>query len=70
MIADYPADWHDRGAGLSFADGHAETWHWQDARTTPRTQPGVLLPLGVSSPTNQDVARLQAVTSRPLTQAQ
>ena len=28
-IVDYPADWHNRGANLSFADGHTETWRWR-----------------------------------------
>jgi prepilin-type processing-associated H-X9-DG protein/prepilin-type N-terminal cleavage/methylation domain-containing protein len=65
-IVDYPADWHDRGANLSFADGHVETWHWQDSRTTPLHRPGMLIPLVVSSPHNPDVARLQDATSRPL----
>jgi hypothetical protein len=31
MIVDYPADWHEGGDTLSFADGHAETWLWRDA---------------------------------------
>ncbi len=66
VIVDYPADWHDRGAGLSFVDGHAETWHWQDTRTTPRRVPGALIPLGVSAPTNVDIARLQDASSRSL----
>jgi prepilin-type N-terminal cleavage/methylation domain-containing protein/prepilin-type processing-associated H-X9-DG protein len=26
---DLPADRHQRGANLSFADGHTEHWHWQ-----------------------------------------
>jgi len=65
VIEDVPADWHDRGAGLSFADGHTETWHWQDARTTPPHVPGSIA-LGVSSPRNVDVARIQGASSRPL----
>jgi prepilin-type N-terminal cleavage/methylation domain-containing protein/prepilin-type processing-associated H-X9-DG protein len=32
-IASYPAAYHERGANLSFADGHAEYHRWQDART-------------------------------------
>ena len=30
---DFPATWHDRGACLSFVDGHAEYWQWVDPRT-------------------------------------
>jgi prepilin-type processing-associated H-X9-DG protein len=62
VIVDYPGDRHNRSGTLSFADGHAETWRWKDPRTTPlhRSQ----LVLGVASPGNPDVARLQSVSSR------
>ncbi len=30
---DFPATYHEMGAGLSFGDGHAEMHHWLDART-------------------------------------
>ncbi len=29
----YPAAWHQNGANLSFADGHAEHWRWLEAQT-------------------------------------
>src|SRR5689334_20255267 len=29
----YPAAWHQNGVNLSFADGHAEHWHWLEAQT-------------------------------------
>ena len=29
---DLPADRHNRGANLSFADGHVEHWRWQSAK--------------------------------------
>lgn len=65
-IIDYPAAYHNRGANLSFADGHAETWRWQDPRTMPVLKPGQLLVLNVASPDNRDVARIQAAaSSRP-----
>lgn len=35
QIIDRPADWHDGGAGISFADGHAEFWRWTDPRVAP-----------------------------------
>ncbi|MBI4663439.1 MAG: hypothetical protein HY735_31950 [Verrucomicrobia bacterium] len=63
-IIDYPADWHNRGANLSFADGHVETWRWKDQRTMPAHRPGNLLSLGISSPNNPDVTRLQEACSR------
>jgi len=62
-IVDYPADWHDGGASLSFADGHAATWKWQDLRTTPPYRRGVYLLLNVASPNNPDVLRLQEATT-------
>src|SRR2546422_658408 len=65
-IVDYPADWHNRGANLSFADGHTETWRWSDRRTMPLHRRGLLIPLAVASPNNPDVARIQAATSSKL----
>jgi len=62
QIVDYPADWHNQAANLSFVDGHGETWRWRDPRTTPPHTRGYLT-LGVSSTNNPDVARLQAATS-------
>lgn len=29
----YPATWHQNGANLSFADGHAEHWRWLEPQT-------------------------------------
>jgi len=63
VIVDYPASYHNRAAGLSFADGHAEIKKWLDPRTTPVLRKGQLIPLGVSSPNNPDVAWLQERSS-------
>jgi prepilin-type processing-associated H-X9-DG protein len=65
-LVDYPGDGHNRAGNLAFADGHTETWRWQDPRTTPVHRPGNPLPLNVASPNNPDVARIQAVTSRKI----
>ena len=51
---DLPADRHNQGANLSFADGHAEHWRWQTPKVFRRfmeqaTDPGDL----------QDMRRLQ-----------
>jgi prepilin-type N-terminal cleavage/methylation domain-containing protein len=62
-IVDYPASYHNRAAGLSFADGHSEIRKWVDPRTTPILKSGQLLPLGVASPNNRDVEWLQERTS-------
>lgn len=51
---DLPADRHNKGANLSFADGHAEHWRWQTPKVFKRymqaaTDPG----------DRQDMRRLQ-----------
>jgi prepilin-type processing-associated H-X9-DG protein len=58
-IVDYPASYHNGAGGLSFADGHSEIRKWADPRTTPILRAGQTIPLGVSSPNNQDVDWLQ-----------
>src|SRR2546422_7529958 len=58
-IVDYPASYHNRAGGFSFADGHSEIRKWVDPRTTPRLKPGQLIPLNVPSPNNRDVVWLQ-----------
>lgn len=58
VMFNYPAAYHHRSAGLSFADGHAEIRKWKDPRTTPMLNKGQLLQL-VPSPNNPDVAWLQ-----------
>lgn len=63
MIVDYPASYHNRAAGLSFADGHAEIRKWQDARTTPIVKKGALIPLNIKSPNNPDVLWMQERSS-------
>jgi prepilin-type processing-associated H-X9-DG protein len=30
---EFPADRHNDGAAISFADGHAVTWHWRESNT-------------------------------------
>jgi prepilin-type processing-associated H-X9-DG protein len=63
-VVDFPAARHDGGATMSFADGHAETWRWQDARTRPSLRPGQILSLNVNQPNNPDIVRLQRAASR------
>ena len=55
---DIPATWHSRGANLSFGDGHAEHWRWQDPRT-------LTLAPGASTPNNSDLRRLQTSVDTP-----
>jgi hypothetical protein len=64
---DYPASYHHRAGGFSFADGHAETKRWQDERTMPRLTRGVdsLWQAGfAASPRNPDIAWLQQRATR------
>ena len=36
LMPDFPASYHNRAGGLSFADGHSEIRKWQDPRTIIR----------------------------------
>jgi prepilin-type N-terminal cleavage/methylation domain-containing protein/prepilin-type processing-associated H-X9-DG protein len=51
---DLPADRHQRGANLSFADGHVERWHWK----SPKIFQGVWYP-ALSPDDLADLHRLQ-----------
>jgi prepilin-type processing-associated H-X9-DG protein len=50
---DFPVSWHNRGACLSFADGHVEYLRWTDQRTVG------LRDFGVTTPNNPDLKLLQ-----------
>jgi prepilin-type N-terminal cleavage/methylation domain-containing protein len=63
-IIDYPASYHHRACGFSFADGRAEIHRWMDDRTMPVLHAGQSLPLGVQSPGNPDVFWLQERSTR------
>jgi prepilin-type processing-associated H-X9-DG protein len=56
---DIPADRHDNGSNITFADGHWEFWRWKFKRTVTRH----LDPLGAGyAPTiPQDRADLQRI---------
>lgn len=51
---DLPASYHQAGAGVAFADGHAMIKRWQDVRTIPPVRYVTWLP--VYSPGNSDCA--------------
>lgn len=57
VIVDYPASYHNGGAGISFADGHVELHLWADPRTKPPFR-NIQLQLGVASPNNSDMVWL------------
>ncbi len=68
-IVDYPASYHTRAAGISFADGHAEITRWHDRRTTPALRSNQAIQLDVPSPDNPDVAWLQEHSSSPIAES-
>jgi prepilin-type N-terminal cleavage/methylation domain-containing protein/prepilin-type processing-associated H-X9-DG protein len=63
-IVDYPASYHNRAAGLSFADGHAEIKKWSDPRTMPPLSRKADIPLDQPSPNNRDVLWMQERSTR------
>jgi prepilin-type N-terminal cleavage/methylation domain-containing protein/prepilin-type processing-associated H-X9-DG protein len=65
MIVDYPASYHGKAGGMSFADGHSEIRRWRDPRTIPRLSRNDLQ-LNVPSPRNEDVIWMQQRSTRRL----
>ena len=69
LRVDFPASYHDRAAGLSFADGHAEIHRWQDPRTIPNVQSRDLDLMTMAKRSqdgrnNPDIAWMQEHTTR------
>ena len=62
-IVDYPASYHNGGAGLAFADGHSEIHQWKDGRTKPALSKADR-PLNIGSPNNRDVVWMQERATR------
>jgi len=59
----FPASYHNRAGGISFADGHAEIKRWLDPRTTPPVVKGGR-PLNIiASPNNRDITWIQERTT-------
>jgi prepilin-type N-terminal cleavage/methylation domain-containing protein/prepilin-type processing-associated H-X9-DG protein len=61
-IIDYPASYHNRAAGITFADGHSEIRRWQDARTVQIIR-FYDMPLNVLSANNRDMIWLSERTT-------
>jgi prepilin-type N-terminal cleavage/methylation domain-containing protein/prepilin-type processing-associated H-X9-DG protein len=55
QIVDYPASYHGKACGFSFADGHAEIHKWLDSRTMPALTSGMDLTLNVNLPGDKDI---------------
>jgi prepilin-type N-terminal cleavage/methylation domain-containing protein/prepilin-type processing-associated H-X9-DG protein len=61
---DLPGSWHNEGANLTFADGHAESHLWLSAATTPDSRPfAARLPFAVSQDGGADFDWLMARTT-------
>jgi len=57
----FPATRHDNGGTASFADGHAETWHWREAYTLRIARLNTWLVLQPAVPnTDRDLSRFFA----------
>ncbi|MEI6357498.1 MAG: type II secretion system protein [Verrucomicrobiota bacterium] len=63
-IVDFPASYHNRACGFSFADGHSEIKKWTDARTFRVLKKGQGLSLNVPSARNQDVLWMMERSTR------
>ena len=59
-MVDWPAAYHNKAGGFSFADGHAETHKWAD----PRTAPPLGKITGTSQPRNPDIVWMQEHSTR------
>jgi prepilin-type processing-associated H-X9-DG protein len=67
VLIDFPAQNHNGGAGISFADGHTEMHRWVDAFATV-LPPGTATGQGITFPVpanSQDLAWIQPRTSAP-----
>ena len=58
-LIDYPASYHNRACGFSFADGHSEIRRWRGSGICPPLLDGQNLSLGIDLPGDQDVLWLQ-----------
>ena len=65
QLVNWPASYHNKAGGVTFADGHAEIHRWIDPRTTVPIGK-IQLASNVNSPNNVDVAWLQERCSVPL----
>ncbi len=65
QLVNWPASYHNRAGGVTFADGHAEIHRWLDPRTTVPVGK-VQLGSNINSPNNVDVAWLQERCTIPV----
>ncbi|HTH49543.1 MAG TPA: prepilin-type N-terminal cleavage/methylation domain-containing protein, partial [Candidatus Limnocylindria bacterium] len=60
---DFPASYHNRAGGFSFADGHSEIHRWTDSKTMPPIKPLVTVAAS-SSANNKDQRWMQEHSTR------
>ncbi len=63
-MVDFPAAYHGKAAGFSFADGHSEIHKWRDPRTVPALKKGQTIQYGEAQPNNPDIFWLQDNSTR------
>ena len=63
-MVDYPAGYHNKAGGFSFADGHSEIRKWRDFRTVPPLRKGVPLPLNIAQPNSVDIQWMRENSTR------
>ena len=61
-MVDFPASYHNKAGGFSFADGHAEIKKWVDPRTSPPINKN--LTLNQDQPKNPDIHWMQDHSTR------
>jgi prepilin-type processing-associated H-X9-DG protein len=61
----FPATRHNNGCALTFADGHAEAWHWKEPVTSQISAKPVWIVLQSSSgPADRDYNRLKQAVAQ------
>jgi len=67
---EFPAVRHNQGATVSFADGHTDTWHWQEQNTRSIALQGAwILGADAVAPNDRDLARF-IKAARPVNEAE
>lgn len=63
-MIDFPAGYHGKAAGFSFADGHSEIHRWRDGRTVPALKQGQTIQYGETQANNPDIFWMQDNSTR------
>ncbi|HTI72944.1 MAG TPA: hypothetical protein VMF06_23425, partial [Candidatus Limnocylindria bacterium] len=63
-MVDFPASYHNKAAGFSFADGHAEIKRWTNPKSMPPIVTTKTVPYDEPQPNNQDIIWMQEHSTR------